>query len=283
MIRETLDWFDAFTAGYRMDDPADNARLDLKREHSRRVMDESRQQALELGLAPHVVDLATVAGLCHDVGRFPQYRRYRTFSDPKSVNHGRLGVIALRREHGLTWLSPEDRHLVRLAVGVHNRLALPPAVAARNGALGALVRIVRDADKLDICRVMLEHVKAPGPRDPVVFLGLPDIPDRFNPAMIASIDAGQASRYEAMTTVNDFVLLLLSWINALSFPRSRRQFYALGFVDDLFAALPDHPDIRALADRYHARHAPRPGGPERLRPPEKMTMPLQGNSSIAFH
>lgn len=260
MIRETLDWFDAFTAGYRMDDPADNARLDLKRDHCRRVMDESRQQALELGLEPHLVDLATVAGLCHDVGRFPQYRRYRTFSDPKSANHGRLGVIALTREHGLGWLTPEDRHRVRLAVGVHNRLALPATVAARNGATGALVRIVRDADKLDICRVMLEHIKAPGPRDPVVFLGLPDIPDRFNPAMIEAIDTGRTGRYEAMTTVNDFMLLLLSWINVLSFPRSRRRFFELGHVRDLFAALPDHPDIAALAARYHDRHAPRPTG-----------------------
>lgn len=260
MIRETLDWFDAFTAGYRMDDPADNARLDLKRDHCLRVMDEARQQALELDLDAHLVALATVAGLCHDVGRFPQYRRYRTFSDPKSANHGRLGVIALSREHGLAWLSPEDRHLVRLAVGVHNRLRLPPAVAGKNGATGLLINIVRDADKLDICRVMLEHIQAPGPRDPVVFLGLPDIPDRFNPAMIESIDAGQASRYEAMTTVNDFVLLLLSWINTLSFPRSRRRFFELGHVRDLFAALPRTPAIEALAARYHDRHAPRPAG-----------------------
>jgi len=224
MIRETLDWFATFVAGYRMDDPADAARLDLKHDHCLRVMDESRQQALELELDAHVVALATVAGLCHDVGRFPQYRRYRTFSDAKSVNHGRLGVITLAREHGLTWLAPEDRHLVRLAVGVHNRLALPPAVAGRNGAAGALVRIVRDADKLDICRVMLEHINAPGPRDPVVFLGLPDIPDRYPPAMIEAIDAGDIGLYAAMNTVNDFILLLLSWINALYFPRSRRRF-----------------------------------------------------------
>ena len=43
MIRETLDWFATFVAGYRMDDPADAARLDLKHDHCLRVMDESRQ------------------------------------------------------------------------------------------------------------------------------------------------------------------------------------------------------------------------------------------------
>jgi hypothetical protein len=260
MIRQALDWFDGFTADYRMDDPVDNARLDLKRDHCLHVMDEARAQAQELDLDDRLVELATVAGLYHDLGRFPQYRRYRTFRDSDSANHGRLGVLALTRRRGLRWLSPQDRHLVRLAVGVHNRRELPGAVASRNGPTGLLARIVRDADKLDICRVMVEHFKTPGLKDPVVFLSRPDIPDRFNPEMIDAIDAGRAGCYEVMTSTNDFALLLLSWINVVSFARTRRRFYELGFVEDLFAVLPDQPEISALASRYHARHAPRPTG-----------------------
>jgi hypothetical protein len=253
MMQQALDWFEAFTAAYRMDDPADNTRLALKRDHCLRVMAEAREQARELALSARLVELATVAGLCHDLGRFPQYRRYRTFSDPQSANHGRLGVVALTRGQGLAWLSPEDRRLVRLAVGVHNRRELPRAVARQNGATGFLVRIVRDADKLDIVRIMLDHFKAPGPKDGVVFLGLPDIPDRISPEMIAAIDAGRTGRYEAMATINDFALLLLSWINVMSYPRTRRRFFELGYVRELFAVLPDLPEIAALADRYHAR------------------------------
>lgn len=253
MIQHTLDWFEAFVAGHRMDDPDDNAHLDLKREHCLRVMDEAREQARELRLPPRLVGLATMAGLCHDVGRFPQYRRFRTFRDSESVNHGRVGVEALTRHAGLAWLSPTDRRLVRLCVGVHNRKTLPPAVAADQGEAGTLVRIVRDADKLDIVRVLIEHFKRPGPKDPVVFLGLPDVPDGFSPGLIEAIDKGQNGRYDAMTTANDFALLLLSWINGLSFPRSRRLFFERGLVRDLFDVLPEHPDIASLADRYYAR------------------------------
>lgn len=260
-MHQALEWFTAFTADYRMADPADNARLDLKRDHCLRVMDESRAQAQELALSDRLVRLATLAGLYHDVGRFPQYRRYGTFRDAQSVDHGRLGVEALTRRHGLAWLSPEDRHLVRLAVGVHNRREVPKAIAAGNGAAGSLVRIVRDADKLDICRVMLEHFRVTGTKDPVVFLGLPDLPDRFNPAMIDAIDAGRTGRYEAMTCTNDFALLLLSWINALSSPRSRRLFFELGYVRGFFDVLPGHPDLVALAQRYAARFAPHPAQP----------------------
>ena len=64
----------------------------------------------------------------------------------------------------------------------------------------------------------------------------------------------------SMNTVNDFILLLLSWINALYFPRSRRRFFELGYARELFAALPGLPAIEALAERYHARHAPAASG-----------------------
>jgi hypothetical protein len=259
MIQHTLDWFDAFVAAHHMDAPEDNARLELKREHCLLVMNEAREQARELGLSARLVELSTVAGLCHDVGRFPQYRRFRTFRDSDSANHGLLGVTALARTGGLTWLEPRDRHLVRLAVAVHNRKALPPAIAAtHDDDAGLLVRIVRDADKLDILRVMIEHFKQPGPKDPVVFLGLPDDADRYDPAMLAAIETGQTARYEAMTTVNDFALLLLSWINSLEFNRARRLFFERGHVRDLFSFLPDKPELASFADRYQSRFAPRP-------------------------
>jgi len=262
MIQHTLDWFDAFVAAHHMDAPEDNARLELKREHCLLVMNEAREQARELSLSPRMVELSTVAGLCHDVGRFPQYQRYRTFRDPDSANHGLLGAIALSRNGGLAWLSPKDRRLVRLAVAVHNRKALPPAVAAvRETDPGLLVRIVRDADKLDILRVMIEHFKQPGPKDPVVFLGLPDDPAHYEPAMLTAIEDGRTARYEAMTTINDFALLLLSWINSLEFDRTRRLFFERGHVNALFSVLPGTPAMQAFAERYHARFAPRPTSP----------------------
>lgn len=256
MVQRTLDWFDAFVAAHRMDDPEDNAHLDLKRDHCLRVMDDARAQAVELGWSGHLVDLATIAGLCHDVGRFPQYRRYRTFCDPQSADHGRLGVEALTHHGGLAWLSPEERHLVRLSVAVHNRKILPPAVADRQDTAGTLVRIVRDADKLDIMRVIVAYFRKPGPKDPVVFRHLPEKPNAFTPSLIDDIEDGRNGSYDSMRSVNDFALVLLSWINTLSFARSRRLFFGRGLVRDLFSVLPEHPDIAALSRRYHARFAP---------------------------
>ncbi|EHJ49614.1 metal-dependent phosphohydrolase HD sub domain protein [Solidesulfovibrio carbinoliphilus subsp. oakridgensis] len=256
MIDRLLAWFDDFVAGCAMAEPADAARLELKRRHCRLVMDEAREQALELNLSPRLVRLATVAGLVHDTGRFPQYQRYRTFRDADSANHAVLGAIALARHHGLAGLPDRDRRLVRLAVVAHNRRTIPRAVLGGDPEALTLVRIVRDADKLDIARIMIEHFKAPSDKDDVVFLGLPDIPDRYNPDVLADIEAGRIGNYAAMGTTNDFALLLLSWINDMAFPRTRRLFFERGHVRELFDVLPGLPALRAFKDRYHDRFGP---------------------------
>lgn len=257
MIDRLLDWFEDFVAGYGMETPTDAARLELKRRHCLLVMDEAREQALELGLSPRLVDLAAIAGLTHDTGRFPQYRRYRTFRDADSANHAVLGAIALARHGAFAGLPDRDRRLVCLAVVAHNRRTLPKTVAAGGDSEAlTLVRIVRDADKLDIARIMIEHFKAPREKDDVVMLGLPDIPDRYNPAFLANIEAGRTGDYYAMGTINDFVLLLLSWINDMAFARTRRLFFERGHVRELFAALPDLPPLNAFKTRYHDRFDP---------------------------
>ena len=44
MIEQTLEWFGAFVDEHHMGDPADDARLELKREHCLLVMTERRQK-----------------------------------------------------------------------------------------------------------------------------------------------------------------------------------------------------------------------------------------------
>lgn len=261
MSERTLAWFEAFVAAHRMGEALDDMRLQLKREHCLLVMAEARDLARELALSPRLERLATIAGLTHDTGRFPQYRRYRTFRDADSANHAILGTIALARHDGLAGLADRDRRLVRTAIAVHNRRTIPGAIASgRDPDALVLARIVRDADKLDIVRVMLEHFQTQNDKDDVVFLGLPDVPDRFNPAILDDIEAGRIGDYYAMGAINDFALLLLSWVNDMSFARTRRLFFERGYVRELFAVLPDLPRIRAFKARYRDRFAPNATG-----------------------
>jgi len=144
-----------------------------------------------------------------------------------------------------------------LAVVVHNRRRLPPALASgRDRTALTLAGIIRDADKLDILRIMIDHFQAADDKDDVVFLGLPDNPDQFNPAIVEDIEAGRISRYDYMASTNDFALLLLSWIHDLAFPRTRDLFFRRGHVGQLFAQLPDLPCLSAFKTRYYERFAP---------------------------
>jgi len=53
--------------------------------------------AEEFGLGANQKRIAEVIALFHDIGRFEQFVRYRTYNDVKTVNHCLLGLEVLRR------------------------------------------------------------------------------------------------------------------------------------------------------------------------------------------
>ena len=63
--------------------------------HSLRVMDKARKIAESIELSEEYINIATIVGLLHDYGRFEQWKRYHTFADGKSIDHGDLGVEIL--------------------------------------------------------------------------------------------------------------------------------------------------------------------------------------------
>ena len=65
-----------------------NENIKRKEQHSLRVMAISKKIAEELKLSEKEIKLATLIGLLHDIGRFEQYTKWKTFSDKISTNHG---------------------------------------------------------------------------------------------------------------------------------------------------------------------------------------------------
>ncbi|HDQ41015.1 MAG TPA: HD domain-containing protein [Desulfonatronum sp.] len=227
----------------------DRVNMFLKLDHCLRVFREAGAIAASEGLTGEMGRTAVWAALFHDIGRFPQYARYATFDDRKSVNHGRLGVRVLKQRGFLRFLDQELQKIVLAAVILHNCRFLPPGLPDR---FAVPTKVVRDADKLDIFAVMLAHLRPDAAVNHVVTLGLCDNPAACSPEIVSQIMRGCLADYTKMVWLNDFRLLLCSWIYDLNFTTSRKMVLERGYVEKLLAPLPDTPDIRLAAKKVRA-------------------------------
>ncbi len=133
-----------FAEDHLRDDEAHDYHIRLKLEHSMRVLDNGLYILREEGITGRTADLATMATLYHDIGRFPQFDRWGTYRDADSVNHGRMGVLTLRRLDLGDDFTPRELRLIRAAVGLHNAKEVNPAM---KDPLATLVQVTRDATK----------------------------------------------------------------------------------------------------------------------------------------
>lgn len=227
--------FRAYVQSVRAAEKGDDGPHALKLEHTFAVLDAARAIADAERLDAPYRRAVLLAALYHDVARFEQYLRFRTFRDADSFNHALAGVKILRREGFLAGEMAAVRRIILAAVGLHNRFALPPGLP--RDVLRA-AHIVRDADKLDILRIMNAHLSRPGPYNPTVVLGLPDDPRAAGRAVLDAVAAGRIPSYRDLVCVNDFRVLLGSWVFDMHFPSSRRRFLEDGNGRALVAGLP---------------------------------------------
>ena len=254
-IPSHLAWFAAYAAKKTAQEKGDASPMDLKLQHTMNVLENARRIVEGEKFDPATARLCLLAALYHDVGRFKQYLRYHTFRDRESCNHGQMGVRILKAQGCLNGECPETRRLVMAAVGMHNRFALPahtPPLVAR------ITNVVRDADKLDILRIMDEHLSGPAPYNPTVVLQQPDDPTIASEAVLAAVFEHRVAAYAALRCVNDFRLLLGTWFFDLHFATCRSQFLQDGHARNLLRRMPstvpqaaarDH--LLALLDAAH--------------------------------
>lgn len=235
------DWFARFAQGYCQAQSEDRSPLELKIRHTALVLEHARRILTAHTFAPSVARAIALAALYHDVGRFPQFARWGTFKDSQSVNHGLLGVKILKNCQPLAAEEKIIRILVWAAVGLHNRFALPPHLSAD---LHSVAHAVRDADKCDIVRIMAEELNKSGPKHRAVVLHVQDDPSLWTPKVVEDVCAGRVASYADLHSVNDFRLLLGSWLYDLRFAVSANYIKQNGYMEQLLAPLPAAPVVQ---------------------------------------
>lgn len=146
-----LEAFRAYTANY----DADNTKIAMKIAHSYRVARISERIAGTISAVN--VDFAWLLGLLHDIGRFEQVARYGTFFDALSIDHAELGADILFHDDLFGSFvqqgSQEMKSIAETAIRLHNKLSLPENMEEETATYA---KILRDADKIDIFRVLAE-------------------------------------------------------------------------------------------------------------------------------
>lgn len=215
----------------------------LKLEHTVRVLDNAREICDAHALSGELRDAALLGALYHDIGRFPQYRDYKTFRDKDSANHALLGIGALHRGRMLNDLSAPLRRLVLAAVALHNVRTLPKNTPPH---MRTVISVVRDADKLDIFPVILEHLENPDRESGVVLMNMKRDPQAYTEELLEQIMTGQMGDYALMNWTNDFAILLAGWVHDLNFAHTCRQLLERDLLGRLFATLPETGPIERL-------------------------------------
>jgi hypothetical protein len=246
MTKEDLiylkNWFSDYTNSYYSSHEEDQRNIMLKIKHSDNVRKNIVQIARASSLNSNKVRLAETIALFHDLGRFPQYAQYKTFRDADSVNHGLLGSRTLTEEGVLQHLPEDERHLIIQTVKFHNAFAIPSDL---EGDAVMFLKLVRDADKVDIFRVFIEYYESPEEdRASATAFGVPDTPEYSN-GMLSCIMNKQVASYSRIKTENDFKLMKLSWIYDMHFDESVRLLLRRNCVNKLIDKLPRTDEVRS--------------------------------------
>ena len=221
----------------------------LKRVHTAHVVENAVEIARGERFPAAFVVVCEAAALLHDTGRYEQLRLYNTFRDSESVDHSVFSREVVEREGWLDECGEGERRAVLDAVLFHNRREIPEGL---DDLTLAAAQTVRDADKLDIFRVMEDRVENSDWRnDSTAFWNLPlDVGP--NKAVLDAIREGRPVDYQNIASLADFVLVQVGWmVSGLAYATSRRLCAGRGHLEfrrGFLHQLTDDPAVDELCD-----------------------------------
>ena len=238
-------WFESYVNRFRDQDALLPAALELKYLHSRRVAENARLIAEGLDLALAEILLAEGCGLVHDIGRFPQYACYGSFHDTDTLDHGLEGRKTLEAEGIPTLIEANNWTCMACAVEYHNRKA-SDIPADHRGNTDLILRLVRDADKLDIMDLVLQSVARDGFSELPEMLPHIRLDRELTPGVMEEVMKTKTVATGSLHTVDDFLIMLASWFYDLNYAPTRELAVQRHIIQRIERELPDTAAVREL-------------------------------------
>lgn len=142
-LEKSKQEFIKYTSKYDLE----NENIGRKKYHSFRVMEISKQIAVDMKLKQEEIEIAVLIGLLHDIGRFEQYKEFNTFNDTESFDHGDYALKILDKDIRKYIETDKYDNIIRKAIKNHNKFEIEKNLTKEEMLFA---KIIRDADKIDI-------------------------------------------------------------------------------------------------------------------------------------
>ena len=252
-VRYFQSWFNDYVSNFysKGQDQENDWAIQLKEEHSWKVREEIMLISQRLNVSEDDILIAEVLGLLHDIGRFYQYQKYRTFRDDLSEDHAKIGARIVANSHILKDLTEVEKNLITKGILYHNIHTLPENKDPR---CLFFCKLLRDADKLDIWRVVISYYyrKQNRNHNPILELGLPDTPGYSN-TILNDLYSGQTSSSNTIKNLNDFKLLQIGWVYDINFYPTFQEIKKRKYIEKIASTLPETQELKKvikIVDNY---------------------------------
>lgn len=151
-MNANFDIFDKYFMGFDIEDKM----IQFKYNHSYRVLHQSDEISFTLNLDEDDNYLACLIGLLHDIGRFSQWTKNKSFND-ELLDHAQLGCAILFSEGKIKDydVQESDYEIIKKAILNHNKFKIDDDLTIREKLHS---KIIRDADKIDILYSYSENI-----------------------------------------------------------------------------------------------------------------------------
>lgn len=219
--------------------------MELKRNHSLQVAAKAEKIAQSEGFDDQTVLLCKVGGLLHDLGRFEQINVYGTLDDLKSIDHGDLGYDVLSNTGFLEYFRTPEQLALLFAVRNHNKRNIneyPDELTE------TITKTVRDADKLDVYRVMQNSlITEDSEHKNAVLLQLEDGAE-ISEEVYKSVEDQNIVNKGLLKTTADFHIMQLSWVFDMNYKSTFNLINVSEDFQHLMDRITETPQSIALKD-----------------------------------
>ncbi len=235
LISISTDWFNNYCNSFTELTENQKSNFRIKREHSVRVAEIALYLSEKLEWTDEERQIAFIIGLLHDIGRFSQLVEFDTFHDEKSIDHAESAVKFLKSTDLFEILNITNKELVFAAILNHNKFKIQDGLTGQEMLHS---KLIRDADKMDIFRVLTEYYSQRKGQVNHTLTWELQKGTAVSPAVAKEVLSGKMVSKKNVLSEMDVKIMQLSWVYDLNFRPTFEFLVKNRYLENVYNSLP---------------------------------------------